>query len=274
MQRRLVLAAAACAALVSGCAHSLVAVAFFQPAQQIGPAALPPGTAEVRIPTGGAGETVQCFLAAHPGATRCVVFLHGTGGYAAQRLPFAVRLADAAACDVVVAEFRGYGDSPGEPSEASVYEDARAALRWARTTLGHPPERIVLMGRSLGTAIACEVLRDDDWAGAVLLTPFLSGKHMAGAFGFGALDWTLGEPFDSKSKIGAYHGPVLMIHGTDDRIVPFEQGEQLFELANDPKEFVAVEGAPHNRIFPDEAAGYARLGAFVVRCTPAGARTR
>lgn len=258
----------------SGCASSLVALTFFQPSGQIAPVVLPPRATEYRIATGDDGAaTVQLFHVAQPGASRCVVFLHGTGGYAAQRLPFAVAMAAAGDCDVVLAEYRGYGDSPGEPSEASVYADARAALRWTGEALGYPPERVVVIARSLGTAVACEVVTDAPYAGLVLMTPFTSGRAMAGAFGFSAFDFTIGNPFDSASKLPHYAGPLLLIHGTDDQIVPFPQGQALFDLANEPKEFVQVEAGVHNRLFTDAhgratIAGYDLLAAFVQRCVP------
>ncbi len=269
MKRRgwLALTASVCLVAASGCASTLVAMTFFQPGRQIGPAALPTGTTEHRVITQD-GNAVQLFYAASPGADRCVVYLHGTGGYAATRLPFASALSEAARCDVVVAEFRGYGASPGEPSEAGVYTDARAACRFARETLGHAPERTVIMGRSLGTGIACEVIGDGDYAGVVLMTPFAAGRDLAGHFGVGALSWMLGNPFDSATKLQRFHQPVLIIHGTADHVVPFEQGERLFELANEPKTLLRVEGAPHNLLFEDAAAGYALLAQFVMRCTP------
>lgn len=264
-----VAAAVAASVWLSGCSSAIVAMAYFQPARQTRPATLPPDTVEHRITTAD-GNAVQLFHCAYPGADRCVVFFHGTGGYAATRLPFGHALAHAARCDVVLAEYRGYGTSPGEPSEAGLYTDARASLAWTQNTLGHPPERTVVMGRSLGSGVACKVLGDGPYAGTVLLTPFLRGRDMADAFGFGALAWTIGYPFDSVSHLKRFREPVLIIHGTDDKVVPFAQGEALFAQANEPKTFHRVEGGTHNRVFPDAAAGYRLLAEFVDRCVPAG----
>jgi len=250
-----------------GCSSVVVAITFFQPGHQLGPARLPEGAAEHRITTADGGQ-VQLFHVARPGATRCVVYFHGTGGYAATRLPLAVALASAAEADVVVAEYRGYGDSPGEPSEQSMYADARAALRWVGSELGHPAGRTVLIGRSLGAAITCEVLGDAPWAGTVLMTPFWSGRAMAGAHGLNSLDWMLGRPFVSSEKLPAFHGAVLIVHGANDAVIPVAQGERLYEHANDPKRFVKVAGGTHNRLFDDTAACVRELAGFVRECVP------
>jgi fermentation-respiration switch protein FrsA (DUF1100 family) len=126
----------------------------------------------------------------------------------------------------------------------------------------------VLIGRSIGSSVACTVLGDGPYAGAVLLTPFLSGADMTDAFGFGAFSWLVGNPFDSVTHLERAQLPVLIVHGTDDAIVPFAQAERLFERANEPKTFHAVEGGTHNRLFHDAAASYAMLAAFVDRCVP------
>ena len=255
------------AAAASGCASALVALTFFQPAWPVAPAPLPAGVTEHWVAAAD-GARVQLFHAACPGARRCVVYFHGTGGHAASRLPLAAALARAGEADVVVAEYRGYGTSPGEPSEAGVYADARAALRFAREDLGHLPECTVLIGRSLGSAVACEVAGDAPFAGLALLPPFASGRDVAAAHA-GALPAVLvGAPFDSAAKLPAHRGPVLVVHGTDDRIVPFEQGRRLFDLAGEPKTFVRVDGGTHHRIFPDDPTGAARLAEFVRACVP------
>ena len=65
---------------------------------------------------------------------------------------------------------------------------------------------------------------------------------------------------------------MLIIHGTEDKVVPFAQGEALFAQANEPKTFHRVEGGSHNYLFHDEPAGYAMLRDFVARCVPAAPR--
>lgn len=177
------------------------------------------------------------------GDDRLIVYFHGNGGHIYGRIPQLLVMSEIA--NVFIFSYRGYGKSAGEPTEAGVYQDARAALRYARDTLGFAPAQTVLYGRSLGAAVAVEVARDRAHAALILISPFLSGRAMADHRGLG---WVpgLGRPFDSAGKLDALALPVLIVHGTHDWIVPFEQGRALYDLYSGRKDFKAVAGAGHN----------------------------
>jgi fermentation-respiration switch protein FrsA (DUF1100 family) len=120
------------------------------------------------------------------------------------------------------------------------------------------PGRIVVWGRSIGAAVAVHLAAGDPGgapavAGVILESSFTSvqdllwaGGHLAlyAASRFGTYR------FDSAARIGRVAAPVLIIHGTDDEIAPFELGRTLYDLAPGRKELVAIRGGGHNDLFP------------------------
>ena len=106
--------------------------------------------------------------------------------------------------------------------------------------------QIVLMGRSLGGAVAVD-LAADGARGLVLESTFTSMPEV----GHATMPWLpvrslMQTQFNSLAKIGNYHGPLLQSHGTADRLIPYAMGRQLFAAANEPKQFVAIPGGDHN----------------------------
>ncbi len=177
-------------------------------------------------------------------ATRALLFLHGNGGNASHRLPNAAELV-ALGTHVLILDYRGYGLSDGKPSEAGVYADARAGLAHLIQDRGIPEDRIFVFGRSLGGAVAVDLVQDRAVAGLILESTFTSVSAMAASLLPPAAPFLRGR-FDSKSKIAALRVPLLCFHGDRDEIVPYKLGRQLFEAAPDPKAFETLEGAGHN----------------------------
>ena len=142
-------------------------------------------------------------------------------------------------------DYQGYGTSQGKPSEQAAYDDESAAYDFLALNLATPPDRIIIFGRSVGTGPAVQLASRRPAAGLVLQSPFLSA--------FRVLTRVSILPFDrfpNYKRIGHVHCPVLIMHGTSDSVIGIWHGRKLFELANQPKEFVAVDGADHNDVSP------------------------
>ena len=173
-------------------------------------------------------------------------------------------------------DYRGYGESGGRPSEVGLYRDGRAALAYLRSRRDVDAARVVVWGRSIGSAVAVEVAADNEGsdrgraaeaappAGVILESPFTSAADLLRDGGHTVL-LVLSRfgtyRFDSGSRIGRVHSPVLVIHGTADDIAPFRLGRRLFELAPGRKELVPIEGGGHNDLWAlheDEVWGAAR----------------
>ena len=120
-------------------------------------------------------------------------------------------------------------------------------MGYATRELRYKASDIVLFGRSIGSTVAVEVARRHTVAAVVLVSPITSGKA-AGRLHFGPLALLAGDAFDNLSKIEELYSPLLIIHGTEDEVLPFEMGRQLFAAANEPKCFEAIQSAGHNNL--------------------------
>lgn len=195
---------------------------------------------------------------------RTLLFLHGNAGNITHRQTN-IALLIQRGLNVFIFDYRGYGRSEGKPSEQGLYEDAVAAYEYLLTRQDVQPEHIVLFGRSLGGAVAVELATRKPCEKLILESTFTSIRDMARRmFGPLPVHHIIRSQFDSLTKIGMIHVPLLVIHGNQDAIVPFEQGKRLFEAANAPKFFYEIRGADHNDTYDIGGDAYfERLTAFI-----------
>lgn len=210
----------------------------------LAPESLPPATEEVFFE---ADDRVrlQALLLRHPSSRFLTLYFHGNAGNVYHRLDDFERLRGAGT-NVLGLSYRGYAKSRGSPSEAGIYRDGRAAFEYATRVLGFPPQRIFLFGRSLGSAVAIDLAQDRGLAGLILVSPLSSGREQASAMGLGLAKPLAGTAFDNMAKIKRVSGPLLIVHGARDRIVPITMGRRLFEAAPGEKAFHEIEAAGHN----------------------------
>lgn len=234
----------------------LVNTLAFHPSKAIPPSSSLSGIEEVFFTTSD-GLKLQAFLSRHPSSNRLVLFFHGNAGNAYGRLFDLERLATETASNAMLLSYRGYAKSEGAPSEGGVYLDAEAALNYVGSELGFSDQQVFILGRSLGSAVAINLAQYRKFAGLILVSPFTSGRAMAGQMGLGWLAGIAGKPLDSLGKISNVESPALFIHGDTDRVIPIEMGQQLFEsYPNKQKAFRKVPGAGHNNIVEITGGSY------------------
>jgi hypothetical protein len=125
---------------------------------------------------------------------------------------------------------------------------------------------MVLMGESLGGAVAVQLAAESAPRGLILQSTFSSLKDVA-AVHFPGLSWLVpADKLDSAAQIARYRGPLLQSHGTADETIPPSSGRILFDAANEPKEFVEVPGAGHNDWLTQRYL--ARLDQFLAQLPP------
>jgi len=226
-----------------------------------------------------AGDGVRVhawWFEASPGAP-AVLFLHGNAGTIGDRLPLAEGIV-VEGVSVLMLEYRGYGRSDRvRPTEAGVLLDGEAGLRWLEGR-GLGMDRIVLFGRSLGGAVSALLARGHPPAGLILESTFTSLDAIGGAVypipGF--LLRRLRGHFDALSAVAEIQAPILVIHGTEDEIVPYSMGEALHQAAarrgeGAPSSLLPIPGARHNDVFWVAGGIYFRtIGEFVKRVTAEG----
>jgi fermentation-respiration switch protein FrsA (DUF1100 family) len=174
---------------------------------------------------------------------RVIVYLHGNAGHRGGR---ADRIRDylGAGFGVLLVGYRGYGGNPGQPTEPGLYEDARANLAFLATE-NVRPEQIVLLGESLGTAVAIQMATEFPILALVLEAPLASVLHSARArYPLFAFDFLVRDKFNSLRKIGKVKVPLLLIHGEKDRTTSVRFGRMVYDAANEPKRahFIAEAG--------------------------------
>jgi pimeloyl-ACP methyl ester carboxylesterase len=172
-----------------------------------------------------------------------IVYLHGNGGALRHRAERFKRLTENG-YGLVALSYRGFGGSEGSPSEEGLIADGRSAYEFAR--LKHPQAPIVLWGESLGTGVATALAGEKPVGGMILEAPFTSTADIASAtYPFVPVRLLMKDQFRSDERIGKVKGPILVMHGVRDRVVPIAFGERLFALAPAPKRFIRFANGAH-----------------------------
>lgn len=187
-----------------------------------------------------AGWYVPC-----EGARGTVLMCHGNGGNIGDRL-HPISLFHELGLNVLIFDYRGYGESTGKPSEEGTYQDAQAAWQYLVEKRNTPPDKIVVFGRSLGGAVAAGLAERATPAALILESTFTSIPDM-GARLYPLLPIRLLSRYryNTLARLERIHCPVLIAHSRDDEMIPFAQGQRLFVAAREPKIFVELTG-DHN----------------------------
>lgn len=193
------------------------------------------------------GTRLHGWYLPHEHPTAVILFCHGNAGNITNRLQVLQRLHNDVGASVLIFDYRGYGRSQGSPYEEGVLQDTRAARAWLARQASVDEPDIVLLGRSLGGAVAVDLAARDGARGLILQSTFTSIPDMASYhYSWLPVRALLRTRLDSLSKIGSYHGPLLQSHSLDDTIIPYSSGKQLFDAANEPKRFITLKNADHN----------------------------
>ena len=197
------------------------------------------------------GEKLQSFLFNHPDNQELslIIYFHGNTGnlFSHHRFEHAKRLHEMG-LNVLLLSYRGYSKSTGKPSEKGIFIDGESALSFSHKALGYKNEDIFIFGRSLGSTVATHIAQNRIFKGVVLLAPLTSAKEMAKEMDFRYFSLFVKRSFNSLKKIKYLNSKLLIIHGTEDKQIPFSMGEKLFDKYKGVKKFIAIEGAGHNNI--------------------------
>jgi uncharacterized protein len=210
------------------------------------------------------GTTEAWFLPGKggpPGRRPAMIFFHGNGEII-DFLPEQMEGFRAMGIGVLLVEYPGYGRSTGQTSEESITAVAAAAYDTIVKLADVDPTRVIAFGRSLGCGPACAVSRLRPLAALVLQSPFTSIRPLARRFlvpGF-----LVRDVYDNRSALAVYPGPVLIMHGRFDDIIPFAHGEELARIARNAR-FIELPCA-HNDCPPDWPEFRRLLAGFFREC--------
>ena len=201
----------------------------------------------VHIPTSD-GETLHSWWIPVPDAKGTVLFFHGNAGNISHRINY-LKMFEQLGYNTLLFDYRGYGQSSGIPSESGTYLDAQAGWRYVTETQGIAPAQIVLFGESLGGAVAARLAAREKPGMLVLASAFTSVPDMAAEiYPFLPVRWLARFHYNTLESLQSVTCPVFIAHSAEDEIVPFEQSQQLFKAAPEPKQFLFLAGG-HNTGF-------------------------
>ena len=187
------------------------------------------------------------------GQSPTIYLLHGNAGNIGDRLFKAAEWVKRG-FSIFLLDYRGYGKSSGQiTSEQDLYRDAQAGLEWLKARKKIGPSETVLYGESIGAAVVLELAAKEKFRAIILEAPFTSLSELAKVhYPFVPGVFTSGFQFQNMEKISKVHSPLLILHGEEDEICPFEMGRALYERAQNPKELFRIPNGHHNDL-PDVA---------------------
>jgi uncharacterized protein len=200
---------------------------------------------DVRLRTSDGIELHAWWIPAESAKFTFLAF-HGNAGNIANRADVYRFLHDMPA-NVLAVEYRGYGRSEGSPSEAGLYRDADAAYQYLTETRHVAPTTIISFGQSLGTAVAAHLAAQSAVGGVVLEAPFPSLSAMARrVFWFlPGIQFGVITQFRTDRQLANIHVPVLVVHCSEDPVIPPDLEEQVYEAARPPKYILRINGRGH-----------------------------
>tara|TARA_B100001027_G_scaffold173654_1_gene124934 strand:- start:77 stop:886 length:810 start_codon:yes stop_codon:yes gene_type:complete len=165
---------------------------------------------------------------------KTILFFHGNAGKLDNRV---YKLNELSRLDVnyLIVAYRGFSGNKGNPSEKGLYMDSLAAKNWLNN-IGVEDESIILYGESLGTAVAVNLASENKFAGIILESPFTSMVKLAKKYyPYLPVKILLKDKYESEKKLRKINIPILVMHGEQDTIVPFEMGKRIYEISLQPK---------------------------------------
>ena len=209
------------------------------------------------------GEQLLGWVMRHAAPRAQIVYFHGNGGNLSIWAPMLAGIARQG-YSVLAVDYRGYGRSTGRPSERGLYRDVEAVVKRLRE---EPRQEVpvVYWGRSLGGTMAAYAATVQAPDGLILESAFPDVRTLVRSSPpMAVLSLFSSYRFPAVEFMQRVRAPVLVMHGDDDRIIPFGQGQALFEKIPGPKRFFTIRGGDHNDAAPpDPRAYWEAVAAFV-----------
>ncbi len=210
-------------------------------------------------------ETLHGWYVPATDAAGVVLFFHGNAGNISHRLD-SIEIFHELGLDVLIIDYRGYGESSGNPGEAGTYTDAQTAWDYLVEERGIAPANIVVFGRSLGGAVASWLAARATPAAVILESCFTSGPDMAARlYPFLPARLVTRIKYPVKEYVTQLSSPLLVVHSRQDEIIPYDMGEAVFAAAPEPKEMLVISGDHNGGFLLNRDRYQAAIGTFLER---------
>ena len=194
------------------------------------------------------GVTIHGWFVPAQQGRGTILFFHGNAGNISHRLD-SLKIFHDLGLSTLIIDYRGYGRSPGSISEQGTYRDAEAAWNHLTRTRRIPAGEIVVFGRSLGAAVGAHIAARQKPAALILESAFTSVPDMAARlYPVFPVRMLSRYQYNTVKSLLSVTSPVLIIHSPDDEIIPYDNGQILYNSAREPKHFLEIRGG-HNEGF-------------------------
>jgi len=148
--------------------------------------------------------------------------------------------------NIIAPEFAGYGIYSGYPTEGQLFNDAVNVFDYMVDSMNISPNNIIIFGRSLGTSIATHLASRRTCTSLILISPFLSIRHMIRDILGRFISFAIRDRFKSGDYIQEVKSPILIIHGQIDSIIKYYHATELYNRTTAPCELILPENMEHN----------------------------
>jgi abhydrolase domain-containing protein 17 len=188
------------------------------------------------------GQKISALYLTYPAAPYTILYSHGNAQDLGDIRPILEKL-HTLKFNILAYDYRGYGTSQGKPSEANAYQDIQTAYRFLTEQRGIKGDRIILLGQSIGSGPSVYLATRQPVAGLIIQSGFVSAFRVVVPFPLLPFD-----KFPNRDRLSQVHAPVMVVHGTQDQLIPFWQAKALYAAANQPKTLVPISRAGHNDV--------------------------
>ncbi len=209
------------------------------------------------------GVRIHAWHYPNESAELVVIVSHGNAGNISGRIGIAETLLISGAA-VVMYDYRGYGQSEGNPTEAGLYKDIEAVVHHLINENGYNENDMVMYGRSLGGAVAAYAATKFDLRGLVLGSAFQNLRSMIRDVYPFVPAMLAKYDFPTDEYLKQTDGlPIMIMHSRDDEIVSYRQGRALYDMINQPKMFVELRGGHNDNFFTSRDIVYQSWSAYI-----------
>jgi len=209
------------------------------------------------------GETITGWMVPHGSARATVLYFHGNGGNISGRVDI-IQLLHTLELSVCAIDYRGYGRSTGSPSEQGTYLDAMAAWKYLMHEQNIPREKIVILGRSLGGAVAAWLGSQVQPGGVILGSSFTSIPDISREkYPFLPASKLTNIQYRTIERVREVNAPILITHSRDDTLIPFSHGRALYRAARAPKSFLEMRGSHESNILETRREYMRKIDEFI-----------
>ncbi|EAR99030.2 alpha/beta superfamily hydrolase (macronuclear) [Tetrahymena thermophila SB210] len=185
------------------------------------------------------------FLKSYSPSNYVLIYFHGNGEDISLSYELTDHLRNTLKLNVLAVEYQGYGIYEGEPDENQILNDTQYVYNFLTEKLNYSYKNIIILGRSIGTGPATWLAANKKVGGLILISPFTSirgvAKHVAGSFA----QHLIKERFVNIENIQKVVCPTFIVHGQQDRLIPYQQSQQLLDYCKGPCQLILPKRMTH-----------------------------